>query len=199
MTHPADSLRRKATAFTVLVLLLAAALSQALAAEPLPLQFSDEAITYKKTSCTKYNKLEPCSGYLSLSISDGSLLVAIHPEAAGSVTAPIVLNAEVATGKDTFGDTVRTATYLDENTTPYVQLRAIQQPAFISARHDRVVFGELMDQYLAALRAAGFQPTIGQGVNGNFVLLYPNGQADGTSITLYRSAGGVTARFNSPH
>ena len=138
------------------------------------------------------------NSYLVFNHDGGAFIVSIHPEDNGIITAPIVLSAFVDTGKNTFGDTVRTATYLDAHTTPYVQQRAIHGPAYLTVRHDRVVFGEVMEQYLSALRAAGFSPTTAPGVNGNFVLVYPNGQTDSTSITLYRSAGGVTARFMNP-
>lgn len=202
MTHPTGKLGRNPAAIFSMVLLTAGAIFSTVSAESevqeLPLQFAHDEITYSSKVCAEYNKSEPCSGYMTLGFRDGKLVVAIHHAVNGRITAPIVIDTPVSSRVDREDKTLRWANYADPYTTPYVERRTFQEPAFIAIRHDSAVFQSVVDQYLAALEELGFTSTVEPGVNSNFVWLYPTGDAEGTSISLYRSNGGVTARFASP-
>ena len=201
MIHLTGKFGRIPAAVIGMVLLTAGAIFSTAGAESevqqLPLQFVHDEITYSSKVCDDYNKSEPCSGYMTLGFSDGQLVVSIHRTANGSITAPIVIDTPVSSRVDRDAKTLRWADYSDPYTAPYVERRMFQEPAFIAIRHDRAVFQSVVDQYLAALAELGFTTTVEPGVNSNIVWLYPTGDTAGTSITLYRSDGGVTARFAS--
>lgn len=163
----------------------------------LALQFDHSDITYSGTRCGA-DRPSPCSAFMSLRLNGaGGLVVAIHRTSNGSITAPILLNSTVREEKDRNDKTVRWSEYSVEQETPYVHYHAIRQPSFIALRHDHVTLSEVMDQYLSALQELGFAATTAPGVSSNFVHLYPQGQREGTTITLYRNDGGVTARFHA--
>lgn len=200
MKKPSGLLTSSIFTISLAFIMFAAALAQVQTVANsggLNLQFDHSDIAYSSKQCDDQAKPGPCSAFMSLRLSDGDLVVGIHRASNGSITAPILLNSTVREGKDRNDKTIRWSEYSVENETPYVHYQAMRRPSFIALRHDHVTLSEAIDQYLSALQELGFNTVVTPGVSSNFVHLYPQGQTEGTEITLYRNDGGVTARFQT--
>lgn len=161
----------------------------------IPLAFADTGVVYSSKECEDYYSLEPCSGFVTLRLDDGRLLMEIQQQSSGRIISPIVLDTPVEEYNDTFGNRLFRAHYAQADASPYVRRLGHSQASHISVRHDDSLLNQITAEYQTELEDLDFDVTIGAGVNTNFRTLVARGDDNTVHMLFYRNNGGVTVRL----